>query len=234
MTPTPLTPSSLPPRSSPNNITILISGAGIGGLFTALECWRHGFTVRILERANSSSAQGDSVTIGPSALNGLRNWPWMQQRNLEIAEAPFLYYCNHKGERLNGPIDINAVIHSGLLRMHARPKLHEMLLTQLKACRIEVEYGRKVVGYFEEAGKGVGGVVIENGEKIEGDVVVAADGVHTRSWELVRGEEVEAKSSGHGIWRAAFDVDTAMADKAVRERWPLMDDGRAVVELWVG
>ncbi|KAF2164032.1 hypothetical protein M409DRAFT_68247 [Zasmidium cellare ATCC 36951] len=232
-TPTP-TPSTLPTRSPPTNTTILISGAGIGGLFTALECWRLGFTVRILERAAFSSAQGDSVTIGPSALSSLRNWPWLHGRNLEITETPLLYYCNHRGERLSGPIDMDAVVASGRVYMHARPRLHEMLLTQLRACGVEVEYGRKVVGYYEDEGRGKGGVVVQGGERVEGDVVVAADGVHTRSWELVQGEEVGARSSGHGILRAAFGVDVAMADEAVRERWPLEEGGRAVVELWVG
>ncbi|KAK4499286.1 hypothetical protein PRZ48_009799 [Zasmidium cellare] len=232
-TPT-LSPSTLPPRSPPTNTTILISGAGIGGLFTALEAWRHGFTVRILERATHSSAQGDSVTIGPSALNSLRNWPWMQARNLEITESPMLFYCNHKGERLNGPIDMDGLVSSGRVYMHARPRLHAMLLEQLEACGVGVEYGKKVVSYFEDVERGKGGVMTAEGERIEGDVVVAADGVHTKSWELVMGEEVEAKSSGHGIWRAAFDVDVAMRDEAVRERWQLLEGGRAVVELWVG
>lgn len=32
------------------NVSVLIVGAGIGGLMTALECWRKGLSVRILER----------------------------------------------------------------------------------------------------------------------------------------------------------------------------------------
>ena len=31
--------------------SVLIVGSGIGGLMTALECWRKGFSVKILERS---------------------------------------------------------------------------------------------------------------------------------------------------------------------------------------
>lgn len=121
-----------------------------------------------------------------------------------------------------------------VLSMHARPKFHEMLLAQSGTCGVGVEYGRKVVGYYEDEGRGKGGVVLMDGERIEGDVVVAADGVHTKSWEVVRGEAVEARSSGHAILRAAFPMEVALRDEMVRERWPLMEDGRGVIELWVG
>lgn len=97
-----------------------------------------------------------------------------------------------------------------------------------------VEYGKKAEGYFEDQERGKAGVVTAQGEKIEGDIVVAADGVHTKSWEVVRGADVQAKSSGHAIWRAAFPVEVAMGDEMVRERWPLGEGGRAVIELWVG
>lgn len=45
-------------RSQPNRISVLISGAGVGGLMTALECWRNGCDVRIFERSKGV------VTIG--------------------------------------------------------------------------------------------------------------------------------------------------------------------------
>lgn len=117
----------------------------------------------------------------------------------------------------------------------SRPEFHGMLLAQLEACGIRVQYGRKVVGYYEDVEMGMGGVVLEGGERVEGDVVVAADGVQTRSWRVVRGEEVMVRSSGNAILRAAFDVEVAMGDEMVGERWPpVREDGVAEVELWVG
>ena len=41
-----------------NGIKATIIGAGVGGLLTALECWRKGCEVVVLERADSISAIG--------------------------------------------------------------------------------------------------------------------------------------------------------------------------------
>ena len=39
-------------------IDVLIVGAGVGGLTAALECYRKGHTVRIIEREQSASSAG--------------------------------------------------------------------------------------------------------------------------------------------------------------------------------
>lgn len=38
-------------RYPETGISVLIVGSGIGGLMTALECWRKGLSVKILERS---------------------------------------------------------------------------------------------------------------------------------------------------------------------------------------
>jgi monoamine oxidase len=48
----------LPHRQSPTGISVLIVGAGVGGIMSALECWRKGHTVRILERSLSAPETG--------------------------------------------------------------------------------------------------------------------------------------------------------------------------------
>lgn len=50
--------SSLPTRRPPTGLSVLIAGAGIGGLVAALELWRHGFSVRIIEKTASPSSLG--------------------------------------------------------------------------------------------------------------------------------------------------------------------------------
>lgn len=69
-----------------------------------------------------------------------------------------------------------------------------MLLSQLAAIRIQVEWSHRVVSCHEDISAGQGGVVLDSGEKLEADLVVATDGVGTRSHGLVVGRMVEAKS----------------------------------------
>lgn len=49
-------------RDPPTGISVLVSGAGVGGLTSALEFWRKGCDVRVLERAKESLTTGRKRT----------------------------------------------------------------------------------------------------------------------------------------------------------------------------
>lgn len=63
---------------------------------------------------------------------------------------------------------------------------------------IYVEFNQRVVDYYEDIKYGKGGVVMEDGSRYEADIVIAADGVGSRSQGLVGGQ-VRAISSGRAI-----------------------------------
>lgn len=48
-------------RREPNGISVIVVGAGVGGLATALECWRVGCDVSIFERASSNITTGNCL-----------------------------------------------------------------------------------------------------------------------------------------------------------------------------
>jgi hypothetical protein len=41
-------------------------------------------------------------------------------------------------------------------------------------------------------------------------------------------------ASGDAIFRASYPVEQAIADPAIAERFPLLEHGRSLIELWVG
>ena len=47
-------------RYPETGISVLIVGSGIGGLMAALDCWRKGHSVRILERSAEAVYTGES------------------------------------------------------------------------------------------------------------------------------------------------------------------------------
>ena len=49
-------------RFPESGIKVIIVGAGVGGLATALECWRKGCDVVVLERAEKLSTLGMQAT----------------------------------------------------------------------------------------------------------------------------------------------------------------------------
>ena len=182
------------------------------------------------------------MTIGPSAIKVFRNWPQAAKENEEISYDPWVSYHKHTGERILGPkplftddskTDEGTNIPKRIYRHH-RPKFHRLLLAQARKIGIEVEYGQRVIEYFENATARKGGVVLQGGSKLEADLVVAADGIGTKSYILTMGEKVDAKGSGFAIYRTAYPVELALADPQVAERFNLLRDGRPVFELWMG
>jgi 2-polyprenyl-6-methoxyphenol hydroxylase-like FAD-dependent oxidoreductase len=167
----------------------------------------------------------------------------MVDENESIASSPWISWHNLSGERLSGPepLAFNKDLKSNCagdndvprrVYRHSRPKFHKMLSDQAERIGIPVEYGMKVVEYYESGGRA--GIVTESGEKIEADVVISADGIGSKSSVVTMGRDVRARSSGRAMYRAAFDVEIALADPVLRERFRLLEDGTPVVELWMG
>jgi 2-polyprenyl-6-methoxyphenol hydroxylase-like FAD-dependent oxidoreductase len=46
-------------RAPPSGVSVLVVGAGPAGVFAALECWRKGHNVRVIERNASARTQGE-------------------------------------------------------------------------------------------------------------------------------------------------------------------------------
>ena len=84
-------------RGEKNEMSVLVSGAGVGGLMAALECWRRGFNVRIVERAKGIVTTGDSFSIGYTAVQAFKNWPFLEEENEKIAYSPLVAYCKENG-----------------------------------------------------------------------------------------------------------------------------------------
>ena len=167
----------------------------------------------------------------------------MQAENERIAYNPLFRYCDHTGRPLTEPTEYSHFLsdryHEGVdettrAYRHSRPKFHKMLHHQLSAAGIEVEYGREVVEYFEDAEAGLAGVVLRDGTRHQSDLVVAADGAKGASPLLITGHDVPARSSGDAIFRVAYPVELALADSLVRERFTLTPEGRSVMEMWLG
>ncbi|KAE9376350.1 FAD/NAD(P)-binding domain-containing protein [Stipitochalara longipes BDJ] len=160
-------------------LKILIVGAGITGLTSALALSLTGHTVIIYEAAQSLTEIGAGLQIAPNAsrilarlgilgevikkanvLEGLSLRRWEDDK--EIGRAPLM---PDVGERYGAPL---CVIH--------RADLQAILLQTLKSLPnpVKIHLGTKVLApslLFN------GCIQLESGEWVEGDVVICADGV---------------------------------------------------------
>lgn len=98
---------------------------------------------------------------------------------------------------------------------------------------VKLEFNRRVTEYYENAETGKGGVVTDDGKKYEADIVIAADGVGSKSQTLVGGQ-VRAQSSGRAMWRAAFPIENLDKDPEVKEFFRLVNEQDPIVRTFLG
>lgn len=248
----------LPKRQPETGIDVLIAGAGIGGLITALECWRKGHNIiGILEqkdgpvysglyhtgmmRLMANISSGDIMVMQPSGMSIMRHWPDMWQDLEEEQVNAIVNFEMHTGKHIYGPTNPSFNDPEHLIDRKGpfvapaqiRRKFFRMLLRQVAKLGFKVEYGKRVCEYFEDKTKRKGGVILQSGETYLADIVVAADGLGSPSESLITGQRTRTptKSSGMSIYRAAFPTELAFKNETIRKRW---GDSPAAWEYWLG
>lgn len=206
------------------SMPILIAGAGIGGLATALSLANKGRGCIVLERAKELGEIGAGLQIGPNAFKAFDELG-VGDRARQMAvfvDALQLMDALSGEELIRIPLaetfrtrfkNPYAVVHRG--------DLHAMLLN---ACRerptIVIHTSSEVVRYETSAH----GVVafLQNGESIEGSGLVGADGLHSKVRRQLVGDGLP-RVSGHSTYRSTVPLDEIPEDL----RWN-------AATVWVG
>jgi salicylate hydroxylase len=187
---------------------VLSAGAGLGGLTTALALIQRGYRVRVFEQATELKEVGAGVQIGPNGSRllislGLREamenvvcvplgrefrlWStgqrWRSFDNNEAALARFgaPYWMVHRGD------------------------FHAVLLDAVrKADPDAIRPGNACVGF--EQGERQATIRLANGQTASGDVLIGADGVHSRVRQQMFGDG-RAEFTGIMAWRGLVPME---------------------------
>ncbi|KAK4208958.1 hypothetical protein QBC37DRAFT_295551 [Rhypophila decipiens] len=237
--------NSKPVGSYPNTgIDVLIVGTGLAGLTAALECVRKGHNVRVLERNDDINTAGDMYFMGLSATRFFKHWPDMAKEFHDIS----LHNCwietfKHDGTPMIEPKKVSDRLRDAGLdpntppgTFQMRPLIYKMYVNQVQKLGVKIQFGKKVVDYYEDAARGKAGCITDQGEKHEADVVIAADGVGSKSQKLVGGQ-VRAMKSGRAMWRAAFPIEHLDKDPKVKEFFRMQKGetgDEPIVRTWLG
>jgi 2-polyprenyl-6-methoxyphenol hydroxylase-like FAD-dependent oxidoreductase len=114
-----------------------------------------------------------------------------------------------------------------------RPLVYKMFVAAVENLGVPIEFNRRVVDYYDDEETGKGGCVTEDGTRYEADVVIAADGVGSKSQGLVGGQ-VRARPSGRAMWRAAFPIEHLDKNPEVKEFFKIMPNEEPIVRTWLG
>ncbi|PVI04317.1 FAD binding domain-containing protein [Periconia macrospinosa] len=218
-----------PDEKSP--LSIVVVGAGIGGLSAAIFLRHQGHNVTLLEQSRFANEVGAAVHIAPNAAGLVR-------RMGIDAPATGAVKCTHmKNMTPDGKIMFEVPVWRSSSRWQ-----HPWYL----AHRVDIHSELKRLA-TEEDGKGKpatlrtssqvskvttdGTVILASGEEIKADVVVGADGVHSKTRYALSGSEaIKPFGSGKSAFRFIMPRSRALEDPVTK---PLVG-GEGQMTLWVG
>ena len=158
--------------SRPN---VVIIGGGIGGLFAANALVAHGLKVSVYEQAPVLGEVGAGVVLTPNSVRQLQRvglTPAVEKWGARVGIGS--EYFRHDGARI-APVQVtDSSGWNATFGMH-RADLVEFLAQHLPAGVVHT--GHRCTG-FKQTGD-AGHVSFANGAVAEGDVVIAADGIHS-------------------------------------------------------
>ncbi len=209
---------------------VLIAGGGIGGLTAALALLRRGIEVQVFEQAPALREVGAGVQVsanGARALAGLGLLPAVAAVSSEASGKEIRLWSTGQAWPL---FDLGAesVRQYGFPYLTVfRPDLLDALATAVaQADPGVIRLGTRVIGFMQDDG----GVTLhlEDGGRATGDVLIGADGIHSRIRHALFGQE-EAEFSGLVAWRGVIPMDRLPAHltRPVGTNW--VGPGRHVV-----
>jgi 2-polyprenyl-6-methoxyphenol hydroxylase-like FAD-dependent oxidoreductase len=199
-------------------LRVAVIGAGPAGLTAAIAGTKLGLDVRVYEQAADFQQVGGGLMLH---RNGLRVLDALGELD---AFAPALRLTRHihlltaRGRVLSssdlgevpGPHNTAAVV--------LRYQLQEHLLAAVRRVGVAPEFGHRLDSVTTTGGTALS---FADGAAVEADVVVAADGLHSRT-RAVAGPPARKTPVGEAYLRAVSHVPTAASD--IREVWAA--DGR--------
>lgn len=135
------------------------------------------------------------------------------ERESYDAEFSLWHYRGHKIAHLgDAPWNLSGAVHPAkdvhVPWILTRPLIAEMLASQCERLGIKIEYNKTAIAYDEDKEKAVVTIDSATGHIYEvADIVIAADGVGTKSHRHVTGQPVEAMSSGYAILRCMIPME---------------------------
>ena len=164
-------------------------------------------------RCLTSIDSGDCFGILPSALATMRLFPRMKEQFERESYDVLFSFWSYKGHKL---LDLGDAEWNRPGVMHVARGVHvpwierrfsvvKMLEAQCQRLGIQIIHGKAVAEYDEDETKAI--VKTADGEPMHADVVVAADGVGTKSHKHVTGQVLKPESSGYAVFRGMIPID---------------------------
>ncbi len=205
----------------PKNREVMIIGAGIGGLVTALQLHRLGVSVRLYESVGEIKELGVGINLLPHSVRILTELGLSEELEREGVRTAELIYYNKFGQLIwREPRGIDAGYRWPQYSIH-RGRLQGILLRAVKQRLGEdaIKTGHHL-SRFEVTGEGVEAFFIDRRSKEEigsdrADVLIGADGIHSAVRRSFYPAEGLPKYGGRILWRGITEAPPYLTGRSM-------------------
>ncbi|ORX85485.1 FAD/NAD(P)-binding domain-containing protein [Basidiobolus meristosporus CBS 931.73] len=168
---------TLPPAGAEPPFSVMIIGAGLGGLTMAILLQEAGIDYQVYERSSEVRALGSATNLGPNVL------PLFEQLGLldelyTISKPSSKVNVYRESMRRIGIIDYEKYAKQCgyVSRSMARPDLHALLLSRVP--KEKVHLGKKVLSIEQDSDKV--SIHCADGSTHTGDILIGSDGAYSK------------------------------------------------------
>ncbi|KAJ5673977.1 hypothetical protein N7462_009416 [Penicillium macrosclerotiorum] len=216
-------------QSAALRLKVIVVGAGLGGLATAIALARSGHTITIYEQAQELGEVGAGIQIPSNSarlLSRLGLDPYLEKYVTEPETISFRRWESGKVIGLTKLMPNFRELFGAPYYVIHRANFHAALHQRALELGVTVKLASRVVNYDPQGPI----LTLEDGTFASADLIVAADGVKSIARSLVDRSGCETlQKTGFAAYRATVDVAKMQADPEVS--WLLE---RPSLNIWIG
>ncbi|CVL03724.1 related to salicylate 1-monooxygenase [Fusarium mangiferae] len=196
-------------------LKVIIAGAGLGGLGAAIAMARAGHNVEVFEQSRFLNEIGAAIHIAPNATRVLKSWD-IDFAELQAVLCNAIKVYDHTGKLIFVPVKLEELQKSigtkdeWLLthRVDLHSTLRKAATENTFAGSIKIHTASKVVKADAETAE----ITLADGVKHKGDLLIGADGVHSKVVSAVAGRPPVRISTKQNTFRFLVPIDKLMAN----------------------